>query len=178
MGIFVSGKKALFKLQVLSENKTYSEHNEEMGTTFKEKTQTSFSYYKRFTVHVTLRFKNTTKIWICEIDRMFIYAYRNPKTLEIGSGTKLLFTFLSLRFFDMRRERHTIFFLCWLFHLTPPCAAPFVEPNWSRLGETKNRLPSSRLESQLTAFFQIPQILSASRHDVIHVPCHISYLGF
>ena len=53
--------------------------------------------------------------------QMFIscsYAYRNPKTLEIGSGTKLLFTFLSLRFFDMRRERHN-FFLGWLFHLKP-----------------------------------------------------------
>ena len=40
------------------------------------------------------------------------------------------------------------------------------------------RRPSSWLESQLTAFFQIPQILSASGHDVIHVPGHISYLGF
>ena len=45
---------------------------------------------------------------------MFIkcsYTYRNPKTLEtlddfLGSGTKLLFTFLGLRFSDMRRERH------------------------------------------------------------------------
>ena len=27
-------------------------------------------------------------------------------------------------------------------------------------------------------FFQIPQILSASGHDVIHVPGNISYLGF
>ena len=27
---------------------------------------------------------------------------------EIGSGTKLLFTFLSLKFFDMRRERHDL----------------------------------------------------------------------
>ena len=77
----------------------------------------------------------------------------------------------------MRRERHS-FFLCWLFHLTPPRAAHFVDPNWSRRGETKNRLHSSRLESQLTVFFQIPQILSASGHDVIHFPGPISYLGF
>ena len=54
----------------------------------------------------------------------------------------------------------------------------FVDSNWSRRGETKNRLPSFRLKSQLTAFFQIPQILSASGHDVIHVPGPISYLGF
>ena len=80
-------------------------------------------------------------------------------------------TFLSLRFFDIRKERHTNFFLCWLFHLTPPRAAHFVDPNWSRLGETKKRLPSSRLESQptrsefksqLTAFFSNPKILSSS----------------
>ena len=72
--------------------------------------------------------------------------------------------------FDMRRERHN-FFLCWLFHLTPPRAAPFVDPNWSHLGETKNRLPFSRLESQLTVFFfSNSKILSTSGHDVIHVP--------
>ena len=39
---------------------------------------------------------------------MFIHIYRNPKTLEIVSGTKLFITLLSLRFFDMRRERDTI----------------------------------------------------------------------
>ena len=103
----------------------------------------------------------------------------------------------------MRRERHNFF---------NKRAAHFVDPNWSRRGETKNRLslskPTSQLyrsefkyqllltqptrgarsvqshlasprsESQLTAFFQIPKILSASRHDVIHVPAHISYLRF
>ena len=41
-----------------------------------------------------------------------------------------------------------------------------------------NRLPSSGVESQLPAFFQIPQILSASSHHVIHAPTLISYLGF
>ena len=86
---------------------------------------------------------------ICEIDIFIqiqktfrnVYNHRNLKTLEIGSGTKLFITFLSLRFFNMRRERHN-FFLCWLFHLTP-----------TTCGETKNRLPSFRLESQLTVFF-------------------------
>ena len=55
----------------------------------------------------------------------------------------------------MRKERHNFF---------NKHAAHFVDPKWSRLGETKNRLPSSRLESQLfrsefksqlTAFLQI-----------------------
>ena len=78
-------------------------------------------------------FKDTTKIRICE---MYI---GNPKTLKIGSGTKLFITFLSLRFFDMRRERH---------NFLNKHAAHFIDPNWSRLGETKNWPPSSRLESQ------------------------------
>ena len=87
--------------------------------------------------------------------------------LSFGSGTKLLFTFLSLRFFDMRSERHNSF---------NKRAAHFVDPNWSRLGETKNRLPSSRIESQLfrsefksqlTVFFkfQKPQRFRAWRHS-------------
>ena len=92
--------------------------------------------------------KNTTKIFTC-IKRS--YAYRNPKTLEIVSGTRLFITFLSLRFFDMRRERYNFF---------NKREAHFVDPNWSRRGETKNRLPSSRLETQLTVvffFFEIPK---------------------
>ena len=115
---------------------------------------------------------------------------------------KTFITFLSLRFFNMRRERHN-FFLSWLFHLPPPRVAPHrkllvwplqapkidflrpspnlnslvrslnlnlltqpmcghpVDPNRSRWGETKNWLPSFRLESQLTVFFKF-QILSPS----------------
>ena len=42
----------------------------------------------------------------------------------------------------------------------------------------QSRLASPRSESQLTAFFQIPKVLSASGHDGIHVPGPISYLGF
>ena len=104
------------------------------------------------------------------VHKMFIrHIYIYPKTLEIGSGTKLFITFLSLRFCDMRKERHNFF---------NKRAAHFVDPNWSRRGETKNRLACSEFKSQLTAFFQIPQILSASGHDVIPVPGPISYMGF
>ena len=110
--------------------------------------------------------------------------HRESEKHEIGSGTKLFITFLSLRFFDMRRERHNLF---------NKCAAHFVDPNWSHRGETKNWLPSSRLESQLSRsefksqltvfffflfYFSNSKILSASGQDVIHVPDFISYLGF
>ena len=81
---------------------------------------------------------------------------------------------LSLRFFDMRRERHNLF-LCWLFHLTPPCVAPR-----RKLLVWPRRAPKIDLpKSQLTAFFksQNPQPIS-SRHDVIPIPNPISYLGF
>ena len=118
---------------------------------------------------------------------MFIYIYRNPKKPEIGSGTKLFITFLSLRFFDMQRERHN-FFLWWLFHLTPPRAAHFVDPNWSRLASNLNFqltqptcgarsaescLASPRSESQLTGFFffkfQNPQRFRTSFTSPIHL---------
>ena len=78
----------------------------------------------------------------------------------------------------MRRERHN-FFLYWLFHLNPTTCGTFRKSQLvSPSASSENRLPSSRLVSQLTAFFQIPQILSASGHDVIHVPGLISNLEF
>ena len=54
--------------------------------------------------------------------KIFIRIYESEKH-EIGSGTKLFITFLSLRFFDMRRERVN-FFLCWLFHLNTTTCGP------------------------------------------------------
>ena len=107
---------------------------------------------------------------------MFIRKEESEKH-EIGSGTKLLFTFLSWRFFDMRRERHN-FFLCWLFHLTPLRAAPRCKLLvWSRRAP-KNQLPSSNVESQL--FFQIPKSSTYrfrawrhSRHQSYFLYCDI-----
>ena len=80
--------------------------------------------------------------------------HRGSEKHEIGSGTKLLFTFLSLSFFDMRRERHN-FFLCWLFHLSPPRAAPPLQTIGLASVSFENRLSCSEFKSQLTAFFQI-----------------------
>ena len=62
------------------------------------------------------------------------------KTYEIGSGTKLFITFLSLRFFDMRRERErerdTISFYADFSNWPPPRAAPAAN-FWSGLGELR-----------------------------------------
>ena len=94
-----------------------------------------------------------TKIWICEI---CIKNPRNPQNTDdsLSSGTKLFIIFLSLRFFDMRKERHDVF-LSWLFHLIPPRAAPRCKLLvWPRRAP-ENQLPSSCVESQFTVFFQI-----------------------
>ena len=77
----------------------------------------------------------------------------------------------------MRRERHN-FFLCRLFHLSPSTCSTPAANYWSGFGELRKSTFFNKPKSQQTAFFQIPQILSASWHDVVHVPGHISYLGF
>ena len=94
-----------------------------------------------------------SQIWVCEI---FIYVKKRSQW----------FTFLSLRFFEMRRKRHN-FFQCWLFvhrqlstlwlnHVRPP-------PQTTGLASasSENRLSSSRHESQL-CLFSNPKILSSS----------------
>ena len=105
------------------------------------------------------------------------YAYRNPKNTKLVQVRNFYLPFWVLGF-STWGERHNFF---------NKRAAHFVDPNWSRRSETKNRLPSSRLESQLTrlefksqltVFFSNSQILSASGHDVIHVPGPMYYLGF
>ena len=66
---------------------------------------------------------------------MFLRVLESEKH-EIGSGTKLLFTFLNLRFFDTRRERDTISFYAdfsvWPHHVQHPAAKL-----WSGLGELR-----------------------------------------
>ena len=85
----------------------------------------------------------STKIWIRET------YIGNPEIYEIGSGTKLFITFLSLRFFDMRRERHTISFYADFSIWTPPRASPPPQTTGMASVSSKNRLPSPRLESHL-----------------------------
>ena len=110
-----------------------------------------------------------SQIWVCEI---FIYVKnvhnvpthigirkhsKHLTTLISGSRTKLFIIFLSLRFFDMRRKRHN-FFLCWLFHQTPPRAAPAAN-YWSSLGELrKSTCFLYRRISTHSSFYQIPKL--------------------
>ena len=82
---------------------------------------------------------------------------------DIGSGMKLLFTFLSLRFFDTRREKHN-FLLCWLFvhrqistHWLNKRAAHFVDPNRSRLGELRKSTCSVQAQISTNCIFKIPK---------------------
>ena len=65
----------------------------------------------------------------------------------------------------MRRERHN-FFICWLFHLTPPRAAHFADPQLVSPRRDKESncflyiqisTSCSEYKSQLTAYFSNPQ---------------------
>ena len=79
------------------------------------------------------------------------------------------------------RDTHTIF-LCWLLlhrQLTtqPTCGARSAQ---SRLASpnSESQLSRSDAGTQLTAFSQIPKSsVHTYRHDVIHLPGLISYLG-
>ena len=103
------------------------------------------------------------------------------KLYEIGSVTKLLFTFLSLKVFrHEERERHTQSFYADCFDIvssqpnqhTAPVAHKFV---WPRPALKVNLLlPRQELNSLLFLKSQ-PTLLV---RDVIHTPGPNSYLGF
>ena len=103
---------------------------------------------------------------------MFINIYRNPKTWNC-SGTKLLFTFLSLKAFQ-HVERDTIF-LCWLLlHCqlsTQPTRGARSAQIRLALPSSESRLSRSEAGTQLTAFSQIPKSPAMLPvHDVTHIP--------
>ena len=113
---------------------------------------------------------NIPMIRICEID-IFIRIRKTftnvHKHIGIRKDSKLiqvrnLFTFLSLRFFDMRRGWHN-FFLCWIFHLTPKIAAPY------------SLFRSLNLNLLFFFKFQNPQCFRVWHHSR---PRSISYLFF
>ena len=91
-------------------------------------------------------------------------------------------TFIYLFEFKVfRHEERDNFFLCWLFHLTPPRAAPHCKLLvWPRRAPKIDLLrPSPNLNKLFFFFFkfQNPQPIACG-HDVIHIPGQISYLGF
>ena len=74
-----------------------------------------------------------------------VHTHIGIRKHEIGSGTKILFTFFSLRFFDMRRERHNFF---------NKRTAHFVDPN---------KIDYLPVASNLNyCFFPNPKILGSS----------------
>ena len=113
-------------------------------------------------------------IWVYEID-IFIQIRKTFKNAHKHIGirkTRNWFryeTFIYLFEFKVfrheERETHNFF---------NKCAAHFVDPNWSRRGETKNRLPSFRLKSQLTAIFSNSKILSSSLPGMTSYTCPVS----
>ena len=114
---------------------------------------------------------------------------KNTKLYEIGSGTKLLFTFLSLKVFrhererereretDRQTDRHTLF-LCWLllhrqFSTQPTRGARSAQ---SRLASpsSESQPSSSEAGTQLTAFSQISAHASGAwRHPNTLAPISI-----
>ena len=87
---------------------------------------------------------------------------------EIGSGTKLYN--LWVKDFSTRGERNTIF-LCWLVLNLPPttCVTPSAN-YWSGLGGTQKSTFQFGCTNSTNCFSEILKIISASGHDVIHLP--------
>ena len=123
----------------------------------------------------------------------FTYVYRMfirigiRKTRNWFKYETFIYRFEFKVFRHEERERLN-FLLCWLFvhrqlstHWLNKRAAHFIDPNWSRFGEIKNRLPSSRLESQLFLFFQIPKssaLLGITSFTSVTSPVHFPIWGF
>ena len=117
---------------------------------------------------------NISMIRICEIDnvhKMFINI--GIRKNEIGSGTKLLFTFLSLKFFDMRRERerHNLSMLTALYIVSSQPnqrAAPVAHKVvWPRPA-LNVELSRSEAGTQLTLFLKYQPTLPV--RDVTPIP--------
>ena len=103
------------------------------------------------------------------------YVHKESRNIRNWFRYETFITLLSLRFFDMRRERHNFF---------NKRAAHFVDPNWSGL---ENRLHSSRLESQLFRsefksqqffFFQIPKSSALPSMTSFTSPVPFTIWGF
>ena len=99
-------------------------------------------------------------------------TYIGIRKHEIGSGTKLLFTFLSLKVFRQKeRERHTIF-LCWLLLHRQLSTQPMRGARSAQIRlpspSSQWRLSRSHVGTQLTAFLKSQPTLPV--RDVTHIP--------
>ena len=87
---------------------------------------------------------------------------------EICSGTKLYY--LWVKGYSTWGERDTIFYADCFYICPKPRAAPHLQTTGLASAGPESQPSRSDARTQLTAFSQIPQILSASGHDVIHLP--------
>ena len=122
---------------------------------------------------------------------MFIHiGIRQTRNTDdfLGSGTKLLFTFLSIKFSDMRRERERDI-ISYSTDCSYIVSSQLIDSTSARASRrpqlvSPQRAPkihSLRLSPNLnySSFFksQYPKPI-ASGHDVIHIPSPISTWGF
>ena len=128
--------------------------------------------------NVIYRSKNTTKIWICEIYIGNPEIHETLTTLFFGSGMKLFITFLSLRFFDMRRE--TQFLTILTFPSDPTTCGTPPQTTGLASASSENWLALSNPKSQLTVFFSNSKILCPSLLGMTTFtsPVLFLYLGF
>ena len=99
--------------------------------------------------------------------------HREFRNIQNWFRYETFYYLFELRFFDMRRERHN-FFLCWLFHLTPPHVSPRRKLlAWPRQAPKIDYLP---LDSNLNScFFSNPKILSSSLPGMMSFTSMVSF---
>ena len=76
-----------------------------------------------------------------------------------------------------RKERETQFLSMLTFPSDPTTCGTFCRPQLVLPRWDQNSTTFLKTRISTTVFFQISKILSPSRHDVIHIPCPIFYLG-
>ena len=140
------------------------------------------------------RINRRTLYRISSVSRCHSVAYPRPKIYNQDTNTwnvhresrntrnwfrYEIFYYLSEFKVFRHEETETQFLIMLSFPSAPQRAAPLPQTTGLASASSENRLACSEFKSQLTAFFfQIPQILSSSRLDVIHIPGPISYLRF
>ena len=88
----------------------------------------------------------------------------NPAIHEIGSGTKLLFTFSSLKVFRHEERKRESRFLSILTFPSDHHHVPTMPPQttWLASASSKNRLSSSKPKSQLSKLILLLQITNST----------------
>ena len=125
--------------------------------------------YMHVYIYIYMFVCNISMIQICGIDIGNLKTRNFTKLVQVRNFYS---PFWVWRFFDMRRKRHTIF-LCWLLwhrrlSTQPTRGARSAQSRLASLS-SESQPSSSQAGTQLTDFSQIPQILNASGHDVIHI---------